>query len=436
MSEMTIGSLCSGYGGLDLAVEKFLGARTIWHAEYEAAPSKVLAAHWPGVPNLGDMTRVDWSSVKPTRIVCGGTSCQDLSGAGKRAGMTEGTRSNIWVEMRECIAATRPDIVIWENVRGAFSAYAASDVEHEQGLLGETYGPDRPALRALGRVLGDLSDLGYDTEWVGVRASDAGAPHARFRVFVLAYARRLHGRSWWATGPGEATSRRPPADDLGRGALPAHPGSCGRDGWSRAPRREEIERTATEGCRQDAPTDADHGPSDGERARTESRRGSASTAADAESFAWGVEDRGTGFAADARCFSGELGRGARDVAGTASSAEGSRDQRERDGDAIEHRSPVDWGQYAHAIQRWERELGRVAPAPTEPGAAKNDSRRLSARFEEWMMGLPDGWVTDPSIGLSWNEQVKALGNGVVPQQAFLALSILWARALKALEAAA
>ena len=109
----TIGSLCSGYGGLDMAVEAFFGARTAWFAEYEAAPSKVLAHHWPNVPNYGDMTAIDWASVPKVDIVTGGTPCQDLSAAGRRRGMTEGTRSNLWVQMRECIAATRPSVVVW-----------------------------------------------------------------------------------------------------------------------------------------------------------------------------------------------------------------------------------------------------------------------------------------------------------------------------------
>lgn len=70
MTDPTIGSLCSGYGGLDLAVERFFRARTAWFSEYESAPSKVLAHHWPGVPNLGDMTKIDWTSVPRVRIVC------------------------------------------------------------------------------------------------------------------------------------------------------------------------------------------------------------------------------------------------------------------------------------------------------------------------------------------------------------------------------
>ena len=74
-----------------------------------------------------------------------------------------------------------------------------------------------------------------------------------------------------------------------------------------------------------------------------------------------------------------------------------------------------WGDYAPAIARWEHATGRTAPAPTEPG--KNGNPRLSPAFVEWLMGLPAGHVTDPAIGLTRNEQLKALGNGVVPQQA-------------------
>lgn len=107
-------------------------------------------------------------------------NCQDLSAAGKRAGMTEGTRSNLWVAMREAIETIKPQYVVWENVRGALSAKAASesDLEQADGQVGN--------LKALGRVLGDLSEIGYDAEWQIVRASDVGAPHRRERVFVVA----------------------------------------------------------------------------------------------------------------------------------------------------------------------------------------------------------------------------------------------------------
>lgn len=79
---------------------------------------------------------------------------------------------------------------------------------------------------------------------------------------------------------------------------------------------------------------------------------------------------------------------------------------------------VSWGKFEPAIARWEQITGRPAPAPTKPDG-KNEAHRLSSKFTEWMMGLPDGWVTD--CGLTRNEELKACGNGVVPQQAELAL---------------
>jgi DNA (cytosine-5)-methyltransferase 1 len=367
MSALTIGSLCSGYGGLDLAVESFFGAETAWFSEFEAAPSKVLEAHWPGVPNLGDMTKIDWASVEPVDIVTGGTPCQDLSAAGRRRGMTEGTRSNLWVQMRECIAAVKPQIVVWENVRGAYSARADSDVESEPGLLG--IGPDRPALRALGRVLGDLSDLGFDAEWVGVRASDAGAPHGRFRVFVVAYsssnARRVRN-----------------GDDVHawRGTL----GRVKAAGRSAAP----------------VPTDIGH-----ERTR------------DARNWGLGSADGGHAAA--------DTDRDGLEVVGRIDTI-----RRDAHGSRGAHSS---WGAYEPAIRRWEHVLGRVAPAPTNPDG-KGGAHRLAPEFVEWMMGLLAGHVTD--VGISRAEQLKALGNGVIPQQAELALSIAWPRLADVREAVA
>ena len=82
---------------------------------------------------------------------------------------------------------------------------------------------------------------------------------------------------------------------------------------------------------------------------------------------------------------------------------------------------TNWGKFEPAIRRWEQVLGRSAPAPTKPDG-KDGAHRLSSEFTEWMMGLPAGWITD--VGLKRNEELKACGNGVVPQQAELALRIL------------
>ena len=87
---MKIGSLFSGYSGLDLAVQSvFPQAQTAWHCEFDKAPSAILNHHYPDVPNLHDVTQVDWEQVEPVDIITGGSPCQDLSTAGKRAGMAD-----------------------------------------------------------------------------------------------------------------------------------------------------------------------------------------------------------------------------------------------------------------------------------------------------------------------------------------------------------
>lgn len=261
---LTSGELFAGYGGLALAVEMAFGAETRWVAEWDDAPSKILSNRFPGCVNFRDVTTVNWYGVETVTILSGGSPCQDVSAAGRRKGMTEGTRSNLWVAMMEAIRITRPRFVVWENVRGAYTARAASasDPEHphaeeldelpgriadlEDGLdfddtgkiQEDTSDPDVVAqwrtatdrldelskhqtplqLRALGRVLGDLASLGYRAEWRGLKASDVGAPHARFRVFVLAELIEDHGEphSTWplASWDEDADVWRSPHTDI------------------------------------------------------------------------------------------------------------------------------------------------------------------------------------------------------------------------------
>lgn len=187
---MKIGSLFSGYGGLDLAVSEMFDAEVVWHCEWEDAPSAILERNFPGVPNFRDVSTVDWAAVEPVDILTGGFPCQDLSLAGKRAGLKKGTRSGLWSAFADAIEELKPSFVVIKNVRGLLSANAHSDLEQCAWCMGET-GDGESFLRALGAVLGDLADLGYDAEWTGIRAADAGAPHNRFRVFIVAYPRRI-----------------------------------------------------------------------------------------------------------------------------------------------------------------------------------------------------------------------------------------------------
>jgi len=132
------------------------------------------------------VSKGDFTQVEPVDILTGGFPCQDLSLAGKRAGMKEGTRSGLWSEFARAINELKPQKVIIENVRGLLSATATNpDLELCEWCMGEI-GDGEPVLRALGAILGDLADLGYDAKWTGIRAVDAGAPHNRFRIFIVA----------------------------------------------------------------------------------------------------------------------------------------------------------------------------------------------------------------------------------------------------------
>jgi DNA (cytosine-5)-methyltransferase 1 len=183
---LRVGSLCSGYGGLDEAVCQALGGQVAWVADNDPSASAVLAARYPGVPNLGDIGQVRWESVEGVDVVIGGFPCQDVSAAGLRAGLHPGNRSGAWLYMAEAIRVLRPALVVIENVKGLLSARASgnSGVEPCEVCMGDSSGR---VLRALGAVLGDLSALGFDAEWETVSAADAGCCHLRERVFILAW---------------------------------------------------------------------------------------------------------------------------------------------------------------------------------------------------------------------------------------------------------
>lgn len=157
---MKIGSLFSGYGGLDMAVAAHFDADLAWYSEIEPAACTVMAAHHPNVPNLGDITTVDWASVVPVDILTGGYPCQPFSHAGKRKGKND--ERHLWPYVRDAIGALGPLYVVLENVRGHLTLGFAD-------------------------VLADLAGVGYDARWGVVRASDAGAPHQRARIFIVAY---------------------------------------------------------------------------------------------------------------------------------------------------------------------------------------------------------------------------------------------------------
>jgi DNA (cytosine-5)-methyltransferase 1 len=218
------GSMFSGVAGLDLAVAQVLDTEPVWFCDNDPAATTVLAHRFPQVPNLGDITTVDWASVAPVDVLTGGFPCQDLSAAGRRAGLAAGTRSGLWSHMATAIHHLRPRLVVIENVRGLFSACADSRMGRCPRCVGGP-GPHRPVLRGLGRVLGDLANLGYDAVWHGLPAADVGAPHERFRVFIAATPNAAaHTPSdGWQQGWPEPAQQWGPDVALGGGAAVADP---------------------------------------------------------------------------------------------------------------------------------------------------------------------------------------------------------------------
>lgn len=360
----TIGSLFSGYGGLDLGVQMALGSGELaWMSDIEPGPKAILKHHHPNVENLGDVTQVDWTHVEPVDVIAGGSPCQDLSVAGVRAGMKPGTRSGLWESMFNAVKTIRPHLVVWENVLGALSANAFSLMEQREGHLGN--GTDRPVLRALGRVLGDLASIGYDAQWASLRASDVGACHRRARVFVVGFP---HGDRWWL-------------DRALNTARPASPTTVGR-----------VERKMFA-------TPAANLGSRGSRHPEKQKQGN---------HAIGLDDQCEHLLPTP----------------TASRMDGHKSERfnkarESFYDLVEYEK---FGEFKDAIRVQEQAFGMSAPDPTVIG---NTGRALlNPAFVEWMMGLPPGHVTSPEIGISRQLQLKALGNGVVPQQAATAIRIM------------
>jgi DNA (cytosine-5)-methyltransferase 1 len=371
---LRLGSLCTGYGGLDIAAREVFGGQVAWVSDVDPGARRIIAHRMPGVPNLGDLTAVDWAGVEPVDVLTAGYPCQPFSTAGRRKGTADDR--HIWPHIADALRVLRPRHAVFENVAGHLR-------------LG------------FDTVLADLAALGFDAEWVVVRASEVGAPHQRKRLLVLATAadtphlghQRGRDARHWRPGPADS------------GHAAAHPGSGIAINGELPVGRYPVQR----GLRSDAP------------------RCGTSAAADTD-----------GRQPERRGVAGVLG-------GQAAAEPREGDQRERAGDTAGHRGEaapdadtggrgtdehnirpgqphVDWGRFAPAVARWELVTGRRAPWATD------DRRRLSPPFVEWLMGLPAGHVTDVP-GLTRTQQLRALGNGVVPQQAAAALRLLSERVI-------
>lgn len=155
---LTVGSLFSGIGGLDLGLER-AGMKIIWNCEIDAYACRVLKKHWPDIPNLGNIKEINWNDVPRPDVLCGGYPCQPFSQAGQRQGEEDPRHLFPWVA--EAIRQLRPRYAVMENVSGHLS-------------LG------------FGTVQSLLAEIGYDCRWDCIPAAAVGAPHLRDRVFLIA----------------------------------------------------------------------------------------------------------------------------------------------------------------------------------------------------------------------------------------------------------
>lgn len=296
-------SLCTGYGGLDLAAESVFGGRTRWVSDTDKDASDIEQVRFPDAVQLGDLTQICWADYAgQVDVLTAGYPCQPFSQAGRQRGVEDAR--HIWPWIAEGISGMGPAVVVLENVQGHLRL--GFDV-----------------------VLADLAAMGRTVRWGVVRASDAGAPHRRARLFVVAVDPNADGfrcersvteSSWDNSG------NDPRSDVDGRSMAAANP--SGQRWYSRSRLSGQTERASI-----------------------------------------------------ARCY-----------------------------------PQVDWQQFAPAVERWERIMGRSAPPALVDG-----TKRLNAQLVEWMMGLPEGWVTDL---IPNRRALKILGNGVVPQQAELAIRML------------
>jgi DNA (cytosine-5)-methyltransferase 1 len=301
---LKIGSLCSGYGGLDMAVEAYFNAETVWMCDNDKYASVVIKERW-NLPNLGDLKAVDWTTVEPIDILTAGYPCQPFSHAGQRKG--ENDERHIWPEIKTIISKLQPKLAILENVRGHLT-------------LG------------FKEVLQDLAEIGYDASWAIVRASDVGAPHRRERLFIIAKSSNSNSFRGIIRGQNEEWNQ-------------------GQSQFESSQCCETIANTNIKGL---------------ERTLHEAIDITNGSIANSN----GNEQQGNGSMS-------QLGR------------------------------------------RFNTQLEMRLQRPPHTLDLNN---KLNPQFVEYMMGLPEGWVTD--LDISRSQQLKILGNGVVPQQAYYALQLL------------
>lgn len=357
---MRVGSLCTGYGGIELGLT-LAGERPDVRWIAETSP------HLAGLhdaPNLGDLRLVDWSLIEPVDLLTAGFPCQPVSAAGRQRG--ESDERWLWPHVARAIAELNPVRVLLENVRNLIST--------QQGEL-------------WAGILADLAQLGYDVRWVTIGACRVGMAHHRHRLFVLA-TRAPFGR---AALPAERLA----VPECGlKAPLMAFPTPAARDGDSRGVLTQGTRKSPNLGTTVallPTPTERDntrhgggisHGTTGGPNLRTVAAWELMPTPSVSNSHGNDVNNRGEALLPGAV-------------------------------------QPERWGRFAEAVARQASIIGREPPEPTEPN--RNGAPRLSPAFAEWLMAIPAGHVTG---SLSRNDALMAVGNGVCPPQCAAAWDLL------------
>jgi len=212
VEKLRVLDLFSGIGGFSLGLERTGGFETVAFCEIEEFPRRVLAKHWPDVPCYDDVRTLTSDRIAADGIavdvICGGFPCQDLSIAGRAAGLA-GERSGLFYEVVRLVREIGPVYVALENVTE---------------LLG----------RGLGDVLRALAEIGYDAEWHCIPAGNIGAPHERDRWWLVAYPNSERRGQYY--GPTLAIPS----------LIPGYTDHFGFDGWKTP--REQVAETL---CRVD-----------------------------------------------------------------------------------------------------------------------------------------------------------------------------------------
>jgi len=203
-------SLFAGVGGFDLGFDR-AGMECVGQVEVDVRRSEILAEHWPDVLRYGDIQNVDGREFGDVDVVCGGFPCQDLSRAGRGAGLAGG-QSGLWWEFARVIEGARPEWVVVENVSTLLSSNGGRD---------------------MGAVIGSLGEMGYGFCWRVFDSQWFGVAQRRKRVFIV-------GRAGGGSGPGEVLLE---PEGLQRDFVPsgeAQTGSAGSSTRSPGPSGEPV----------------------------------------------------------------------------------------------------------------------------------------------------------------------------------------------------